>query len=617
MREEGTAAAPGFRALWILLRNPRAVWCVPAVAGCGAWLASLYTGGEPNGTLWGLGAAGSTLAWMLVGLIVGGEPKAKARLLRGLALCVAPLAVNLAPAVYPLLVGMRGPTGMLRALSLGTCAALMVLQWGDRALRRPLECGRRLLAHPATIQVAVGAWGVLFTVVTVMRWWRLQHRSHDLAIFEQALYNSLHGHFLQYTCDWRLGDVPVHRFADHFEPVLLLLLPLYALYQTPVWLLASQAAVLASGAVPVRGLALRMGSGPATATLLGLAYLLHPAIVAAVLDEYHPSTMGGPFVLWGLHLLLSGRPVGGWLAMILALACKENLPGTVCMAGLYVAWRGRWKSGLGLAGFSVVWGVLALKVIIPHFSPTGAGLYWEVLGPKSPSGNVPGVLSHAGYVAGRITYPCDLLGPVGAVSLLGPAGLMVSVPEALLHWFSRIPGMRHLLLHYHVEIAVGVMLGAAEGLGRLRRWLARRRPEVAGAAVGLAFAVAAVTYCPAGSFLQPGRTVAAALTWPTADQLAVHRLLRQIPDGAPVLVNAGNLAGQLARRQRLYVHLQGGYAGPEVMRGVEGVSYVAIDAPLTATDCRQLEAQYGLDSLGSVGTIHVWRVRGKGAGAAR
>jgi hypothetical protein len=133
----------------------------------------------------------------------------------------------------------------------------------------------------------------------------------------------------------------------------------------------------------------------------------------------------------------------------------------------------------------------------------------------------------------------------------------------------------------------------------------------------VAFAVAAAAYHPTASFVQPGRTVAAALTWPTARQRAVHRLLRQIPDGVPVLVNAGSLAGHLARRERLYVHLQGGYAGPEVMRGVRNVAYVAIDAPLSPAQCRELEAQYGLEPLGSVGTIHVWRVSGHGGGAPR
>lgn len=608
------ALGVGLRGLGMLLRDLRNAWCIPAVACAGAWVGSLYSGGVFTGLLWGLGAGGALLAWLLVGLLVGGRADAVAGLLRRIALCVAPLAANLLPGAFPVLVGMRGPVGLLRGLSVGGCAVLAVLQWGG-SLRRFIGPVRRILAHPATVLALSAAWGALFTVVTVVRWWRLQHNSHDLAIFEQALYNSLHGHFLQYTCDWRFGDVPIHRFADHFEPALLLLLPLYALYNSPVWLLAAQALVLASGAIPVRGLALRFGAGPAAATLLGLAYLLHPAIVAAVLDEYHPSTMGGPFVLWGLHLLLGGRPWSGWVLMILALSCKENLPGTVCMAGLYIAWRGQRKPGLGLAVLSVVWGALALKVIIPHFSPTGSGLYWNVLGPKGPGGPEPGVLSRQGLIVGRITYPCDLLGPVGAISLLGPAGLLVSLPEAVLHWFSRIPWMRHVLLHYHVEIMVGVMLGAAEGLSRARRWLAVRAPAVAGTAVALGFAVAAALYSPDGSFTQPGRIVAAALTPPTQAQLAVHRLLRQIPDGAPVLVNTGGLAGQLARRERLWVHLSGGEAGPGVMKNVQGVAYVALDVALTSGQRRELEAQYGLEPLGEVGTIHVWRVVAHTGGA--
>jgi uncharacterized membrane protein len=601
--------AAGLTALRILLGNARTVWCLPAAMGFGVWVAWCMTGGLFCATPWLLGAIVGPLAWFLVGLAAGGNETEMAILLRRMALCVAPLSANLISGVFPDFVALRGPVGILQALTLGVSASIVVVQWSGRWPRRPMEAVRAILATPATIQIAAALWGGMYVAVTVACWWRMEHNSPDLAIFEQSLYNTLHGRFLQYSCDGKFPDMLVCRFADHFDPILLLLLPLYAVWNSPVWLLTTQALVLASGAIPVRGLALRLGAGPVAATLLGLAYLLHPAIASAVLAEFHPGVMGGPFVLWGLHLLLSGRLVGGWVMMILALSCKESLPGTVCMAGLYVAWRGLRRPGLELAAFSVVWGVMALRIIIPHFSPTGQSAYWAMLYPHGITGQLPAGEAAAGSLIQRITYWCDLLGPVGTVSLLAPAGLIVSLPEGVLNWTSHILWMRNIVYHYHVVILVGVMLGAAEGLGRCRRWLKPRLGDATGRAVAVAFAVAAGAYLLRGGLYQEVSNVRVVLRPQPAEVSTVHRLLAQIPAGAPVLVNTGGLATQLARRERLLVRVQRGRVNPEVMHGVETVDYVALDVRISARERADLEARYGLQLLGRAGDVYLWRTK--------
>jgi uncharacterized membrane protein len=603
----------GLGALRILLGNPRTAWCLPAAIGFGAWVAWGMTGGLFCAEPWLLGACLGLVAWVLVGLMAGTDETEVAGLLWRLALCVAPLSVNLISGVFPAFVALRGPSGILRGLTMGVAAAIVVVQWGGRWPRRLVGAVRAVLANPATIQIAAVLWGALYVAVSVAFWWRMEHNSPDVAIFEQSLYNTLHGRFLQYSCDGKFPDTQVPRFADHFDPILLLLLPLYALYNSPVWLLATQALVLASGALPVRGLALRLGAGPAGATLLGLAYLAHPAIASAVLAEFHPGVLGGPFVLWGLHLLLGGRMVGGWVMMILALSCKESLPGTVCMAGLYLTLRGMRRPGLSLAAFSLAWGVLALKVIIPHFSPTGQSTYWAMLYPQGIMAKGPETGLTGASVAQRITYLCDLLGPVGAVSLLAPAGLMLSLPDGVLNWTSHILWMHSIVYHYHVVILVGVMLGAAEGLGRCRRWLTPRLGESAGRAVVVAFAVAASVYLLRGGLWYEVRNVQTVFQPPPAELAAVHRLLGQIPEGAPVLVNTGGLATHLARRERLLARVQRGRVNPEVMRGVQTVDYVALDVRLSSTARADLEAQYGLRLLGRAGDVYLWKTTRKRA----
>ena len=62
----------------------------------------------------------------------------------------------------------------------------------------------------------------------------------DLAINEQIVWNTLNGRFFA-------SSVEVdNSFADHFRPMLLALVPFYAIFQTPKTLIAVQALVLAS-----------------------------------------------------------------------------------------------------------------------------------------------------------------------------------------------------------------------------------------------------------------------------------------------------------------------------------------------------------------------------------
>ncbi|MEJ2150391.1 MAG: DUF2079 domain-containing protein, partial [Chloroflexota bacterium] len=87
--------------------------------------------------------------------------------------------------------------------------------------------------HPALVVLIllilahVAAYGWLAT----QRHARFNSTGYDLAIKEQVIWNTLHGRFFASSVEVE------NAFADHFQPVMLALLPLYAIIPSPELLL--------------------------------------------------------------------------------------------------------------------------------------------------------------------------------------------------------------------------------------------------------------------------------------------------------------------------------------------------------------------------------------------
>jgi uncharacterized membrane protein len=68
--------------------------------------------------------------------------------------------------------------------------------------------------------VMVMGYTILMTLLCFRKYYAFEYTDFDLAIFNQALWNTLHGSFMESSL--RHGMY----FKDHFSPILLLILPL-------------------------------------------------------------------------------------------------------------------------------------------------------------------------------------------------------------------------------------------------------------------------------------------------------------------------------------------------------------------------------------------------------
>ncbi len=259
----------------------------------------------------------------------------------------------------------------------------------------------------AIVWLLILAFVVTFVTLSLRRHAALGSNGMDLGNVDQALWNTAHGDFLAFT-----NMAPVrNRLALHVEPILLLFVPFYwAGLGGPRLLLVVQAIVVGLGALPLYWLARDVLSGsmkhevgsregaadwwlpPQNSTLGGsysllptpyslllivfpLAYLLLPALEAAVMYDFHAVTLAPTFLLFAFYFGMKRRPWLFSLFVLLALASKEDMGLTVAMLGLFmmVVWR-RWCWGAITVLAGVAWFVIAVFLIQPGFSPTGGNI---------------------------------------------------------------------------------------------------------------------------------------------------------------------------------------------------------------------------------------------------
>ena len=124
---------------------------------------------------------------------------------------------------------------------------------------------------------------VLMSIVTTLKHYLLFSSAWDLGIFNQVFWSTLHGRFFYYSVEPWFGQ---SFFGVHFSPILILVIPLYAVYPHPESLLVLQSFIIALGALPLYLLA-KDELNERLALLFSLLYLAHPLVLGANLFDFH------------------------------------------------------------------------------------------------------------------------------------------------------------------------------------------------------------------------------------------------------------------------------------------------------------------------------------------
>ena len=361
-------------------------------------------------------------------------------------------------------------------------------------------------AIPRTVWGAMLVYIVIFGSMNVGLYQSLMLPHGDSAMYEEHLWNLLHGKgFRSYLDGGRLF------LGEHVQVIHLLLIPLYLVWPSHILLELVQSTALAAGAIPLYSIARRHGGSNRAAVLLALAYLLYVPMqnldIAVDFKTFRPNSFEIPLFLAAFDALERRRWT--WFVTLLAftLLCQEDAGTIIAPLGLWIACRAAMLArppgasaasaasadsaldrarvrrirfgGIGLAAFGVVYVLLVIKVVLPWFRG-GADVhfaqYFTELGDSSGS-ITAAVFRHPELVVKRLFDPTSisfgmaLIVPLGLLPFLSPGRLAIAAPLFGVLCLSDITNSaRH---HFHAPLVPVILWAAAAGLATVPRFSAR------------------------------------------------------------------------------------------------------------------------------------------------
>lgn len=230
--------------------------------------------------------------------------------------------------------------------------------------------------RPGSIPVVTaGLLTVVYALISLTRFARLDTPSWDNAIFEQAIRGYAH-------LGAPIVDIKAPGFnqlGDHFSPVLALLAPVYRVFPHAQTLLIAQAVLVGLSVIPIGRAAIRaLGRGRGAA--ITIAYGLSFGVQGAIDVDFHEVAFAAPLLAAAGAAYLAGRWRVVALYTLPLLLVKEDLGATVAVIGLIAYLAGARRVGLLLAAVGAVGMALIVLVVIPAFNPADTFGYWSLVG---------------------------------------------------------------------------------------------------------------------------------------------------------------------------------------------------------------------------------------------
>jgi uncharacterized membrane protein len=384
-------------------------------------------------------------------------------------------------------------------------------------------------------------------------------------------------------------------FGEHASYILVLVAPLYHLWDDPRLLLVLQAVALAVPAWVVYRLGAKHLRNPAAGLAVAVAYLAYPAMQWALTWQFHPETLAAGFLALAA-LAADGhrnRQMAIWLG--LALLCREDVGLAVAGFGGLLMLTGQRVTGRRVLVAGLLWWLLATFLFIPWANGRQTNLFelnYGVtgIGPVSLLRALPSMAGRALATAlsnQGVGYLLLVLVPLLALPLLSPKALLPVAPALFLN-LAAVPPEQHQIRYQYLAIVAPLLaIGAVRGLQVIAQ---RRRALLAPALIALVVVALAMDqrYGPA-----PWSHAKIVSTASPADA-AKRRALAMIPAGAPVSAQF-NLVTHLSHREKIFEF-------PNPFRSVnwglngdvhptsdqEGLRYVIVDRSLLDQDQKGL-----------------------------
>ena len=448
----------------------------------------------------------------------------------------------------------------------------------------------------ALVVAAATAWALLFAHLSLLRHASGGTNAQDLGFTDQVLWNFLQGQWFRmslyegaaaWNTEMAVASIarPESLLAFHFEPMLLLLVPIYALGGDARHLLVLQSVIFALGAIPAYRLGARWSRSSWVGAAVGATYLLSPFGQWAMLADFHTTALAAPLLLLAIERVSAHQPLQAVIAAGLAVTAREDAALAVAAVGAFVFLVGHRRHGLVLVGVGALGAAVSIAVI--GWQSGGAWAF----APRyvhMQSGS-EAVVENLGRPE-VIEFIATVLLSGGLLGMFTPLAVLPLLPLAALNALSTSPWMATGRAHYSVLILPLAVAGSAWALGRLRTLRLPRPGRTVGAAASALVLGAAGAHVWAG--VGPLGANYAPSTITEHAQLAAAMAAR-IPLDASVTASS-SLVPRVSRRANLYLFPAVGTA-----------DYVFVDVAGDAAPTSPGDAYLRLQALLADGGWHV------------
>lgn len=312
-----------------------------------------------------------------------------------------------------------------------------------------------------------------FCITCFAKYRTFSYYDHDTALLNQVMWNSLHGR-LMYSTLANGGNI----LRTHGYLTLPLLLPIYAIWQSPLWLLYVQTIFLALAGWPIYIFARRELNSPRSALVFLLLYLLYPAL--GYINLHHSCIENVTLFLlaWAYYFYRGGKYPLFIALLFTAIATREEISFIAVAIGITALWERRgakwWVAPL-LAG--ITWFAIYFFLLLPYLQGESKAWYLTFYGhPGDSAGNfVWNIAAHPSYMLEllaqpqKLTYAVQMLLPLAFLPLLSPGILFISSPVIFLYLLSSHPDVSTILRHYNSPIIPFIFFAGITGYAKLQR----------------------------------------------------------------------------------------------------------------------------------------------------
>ncbi len=318
----------------------------------------------------------------------------------------------------------------------------------------------------------------------------------DVGKFAQALWTTINrGELLKSNVHVCTANPSGSYFGRHFAPIVLALIPFFALHQSPETLLAIKSFAVGFSALPLYHISQKLLRSERLALSVTALYLLNPSLLSAQLFGFQEQCFLPLFVFLMYLMYLRGSALGFFSFLVLSLSVSEFVPIMLVMfflglavsdyglrkvfaKELWASQRGRWLLAALLV--SVGW-LLLTNYVMRLFSPLGMSASISSFLPEEAKDTTPW-----GIAIALISNPSALLriasldvekkflgltlflAPLLWLPLAEPTFILSSAPYFFLAWMSLLSAYYLVEIHYPFYLISFAFIGFVRALEKHR-----------------------------------------------------------------------------------------------------------------------------------------------------